>query len=165
MFISTLYDGFLKCKYRVRSKYLFGADGARSKIVTDLGLPLISKPSKGVAINVLLRADLTKFMRARMGNLHFILQPDRPHPLFGWLGVARMVKPWHEWLFALLPHSMSLTGKPNDEVYKDHIRSLIGDKDIPIDILGVSKWNINETVAEKYSDGNAYDSLYIQVGL
>jgi 2-polyprenyl-6-methoxyphenol hydroxylase-like FAD-dependent oxidoreductase len=94
--VSTLHDKVLNKHYKVRSKYLFGADGARSRIMKQLQIPLIAEPGKGVAINVLIKADLTNLIANRMGNLHFILQPDRPHALFGWLCIARMVKPWHE---------------------------------------------------------------------
>ncbi len=41
-----------------------------------------------------------------------------------------------------------------DEEYLKRIKEIIGDDSIPVEILGVSKWFINETVAEYYSDGN-----------
>ena len=152
--ISTLHDDILQTHYIVRSKYLFGADGARSRIMKQLQIPLISQPGKGVALNVLIKADLSNLIKTRMGNLHFILQPDRPHPLFGWLCIARMVKPWHEWMFILFPHQQSWDAKPSNEEYLEHIRSLIGDPSIDVDVLGVSQWNINEIYAESYSRKN-----------
>ncbi|KAE8406396.1 FAD binding domain-containing protein [Aspergillus pseudonomiae] len=154
--LSTLYDEVLKQHYTVRSKYLFGADGARSRIMKQLQIPLISKPGKGVAINVLVKADLSNLIKHRMGNLHFILQPDRPHSLFGWLCIARMVKPWHEWMFILFPHQQSWNLSPSNDEYVGHIRSLIGDSSIDVTILGVSQWNINEIVAERYSMKNVF---------
>ncbi|PIG84838.1 hypothetical protein AARAC_001318 [Aspergillus arachidicola] len=153
---SKLYDELLGTHYTVRSKYLFGADGARSRIMKQLQIPLIAKPGKGVAINVLVKADLTNLMKHRMGNLHFIFQPDRPHPLFGWLCIARMVKPWHEWMFILFPHQQSWNLKPSDDEYIGHIRSLIGDPSISVDVLSVAQWNINEIVAESYSVRNVF---------
>jgi len=36
------------------------------------------------------------------------------------------------------------------------VKDFIGDDSIPVKILDVSKWFINETVAEKYSQGNVY---------
>lgn len=42
----------------VRSKYLFGADGASSRIVRELDLPLCDKQGGGLSINLLVEADL-----------------------------------------------------------------------------------------------------------
>ncbi|KAE8361000.1 FAD binding domain-containing protein [Aspergillus caelatus] len=154
--VSTVHDDLLQHQYTIRSKYLFGADGARSRIMKQLQIPLIAQPGKGVAINVLVKADLTNLMKTRMGNLHFILQPDRPHPDFGWLCIARMVKPWHEWMFILFPHRKLWDAKPSNEEYIQHIRSLIGDPSIDVDVLSVAQWNINEIVAESYSRKNVF---------
>jgi hypothetical protein len=118
----------------VRSKDLFGADGARSQIITGLGLSLNAQPSKGVAINVLVAADLTKHIKTRMGNLHFVLQPDKPHPKFGWLSIARMLKPWHEWMFILFPHKSEWRLSASMEEYAEHVRSLIGGASISVDV-------------------------------
>jgi hypothetical protein len=42
----------------------------------------------------------------------------------------------------------------SDEEYLKRVKQLIGDDSIPVELLGVSKWFINEIVAEYYSDGN-----------
>jgi 2-polyprenyl-6-methoxyphenol hydroxylase-like FAD-dependent oxidoreductase len=88
---------------KIRSKYLMGADGARNQIVRQLGLELDAKPGDGVAIDVLARADLSHLVQHRTGNLHWIMQPDVEYPDFGWMGIARMVKPWHEWILSFFP--------------------------------------------------------------
>ena len=62
----------------------------------QLDLPLDKKPSQGLALNLLVRADLSKHMQHRTGNLHWIMQPDKEYPVFGWTCIARMVKPWFE---------------------------------------------------------------------
>lgn len=43
---------------------------------------------------------------------------------------------------------------PSHDDYLKVAKSLVGDDSIPVEILGVSKWFINEIVAEYYSDGN-----------
>lgn len=43
---------------------------------------------------------------------------------------------------------------PTDEEYLDEVKKVIGDDSLPCKILGISKWFINEIVAEYYSDGN-----------
>lgn len=91
---TTLRDRITGGKYRIRSKYLFGADGARSPIAQQLGLPMIKRPGQGFAINILLEADMTHLMNDRMGNLHWLLTPEKEHPDYAWIGCIRMVKPW-----------------------------------------------------------------------
>ncbi|QKX58385.1 uncharacterized protein TRUGW13939_05507 [Talaromyces rugulosus] len=154
--IATVRDDISNSEYQVRTKYLFGADGARSKIVKQLDLPLSVKPGQGVAINVLVRADLSHLVEHRRGNLHWVMQPDKEHPEFGWMGIVRMVKPWHEWMFILFPNrDCDHNIQPSREAYLSRVRDFIGD-DTPAEILDVSKWFINEIVAEQYSQGNVF---------
>lgn len=44
----------------VRSKYLCGADGAGSRIVRELQLPLHNMPGGGLSINLLVEADMVR---------------------------------------------------------------------------------------------------------
>ena len=106
-----------------------------------------------------MQADLSHLMEHRQGNLHWVLQPDKEYPPWGWAAIVRMVKPWTEWMFIFLPvpgadvtvDDMNAT----NEEYMVKIRDVIGDDSVEAKILDVSKWWINEIVAEKYSDGNA----------
>lgn len=154
---TTLEDAVTHCTHKVVSKYLFAADGGRSLIARHLELPMVTEPGSGTAINVLARVDLTQAMEHRQGNLHFILRPDKPHSKFGWQSIARMIQPWTEWMFILFPTPTFDSGAnlPHAE-YADHIRDLIGDRTIAIDIHGVSKWTINETYAETYQDERVF---------
>ena len=154
LYTVVVRDNLSNVEYKIRTKYLFGADGAQSRIVSQLGLPLSRKPGQGLAINVLVKTDLSHLVDSRKGNLHWAMQPDREHPEFGWMAVVRMVKPWDEWMFILFPNR-DWDGKtqPSHEEYLQRVRDFIGD-DTPAEILGVSKWFVNETVAEEYSKEN-----------
>ena len=153
---TTLRDDISGTEYRVQSRYLFGADGARSRIVKQLGLPLQAQPGGGLAINVLVEADLSHLLPNRRGNLHWVMQPDRENPDFGWMGVVRMVKPWHEWMFILFPKPNWQGPDPTTEEYLQQVKNFIGDDSIPARIINVSKWSVNEIVAEQYSKGNVF---------
>lgn len=151
---ATVTDNLSRHEYRIRTRYLFGADGARSQIVKQLNLPLAVKPGQGLAINVLVRADLSHLVEHRKGNLHWIMQPDRKHPDFGWMAIVRMVKPWNEWMFILFPtKDFDPRANPSREKYLQRVREFIGDE-TPVEIVDISKWSINEIVAEEYSRGN-----------
>lgn len=142
-------------EYQIRTKYLFGADGAQSRVVQQLDLPLDRKPGQGVAINVLVKADLSHLVDSRRGNLHWVMQPDKEHPDFGWMGIVRMVKPWDEWMFILFPNKdYDLSKRPEMEEYEKRVHDFIGD-DTPIEVLNVSRWFINEIVADTYSKGES----------
>lgn len=52
------------------------------------------------------------------------------------------------------PPGAGVDFSPSQEEYYDCVRTMVGDDSIPIEILGISKWFINEIVAEYYSDGN-----------
>lgn len=161
---ATVRDNISAQEYIIRTRYVFGADGARSQVVSQIGLPLSVKPGQGLAINVLVKADLSHLVKFRQGNLHWVMQPDREHPAFGWMACVRMVKPWNEWMFILLPnpdydYDGIQTPQPSTADYLERVKELIGD-DTPAEILDVSKWYINEIVAEKYSQGN---NMYVHL--
>ncbi|SPO04338.1 related to phenol 2-monooxygenase [Cephalotrichum gorgonifer] len=153
---TTLLDSISNTRFRVRSKYLFGADGARSKIVKQAEIPLIRRPGQGFAVNVLIHADMSHLMEHRKGNLHWILQPNLETPEWGWIGCMRMVKPWHEWMCIIFPDPTAPREVRSDEEYKKRIQEMIGDDSVDVKILGVSTWAINETAAEYYSKGNVF---------
>lgn len=143
--------------YKIRSRYLFGCDGGRSQVVRQLGLPLIKKPGQGLALNVYVEADLSKLVESRVGNLHWTMQPTKEFPGWSWMAIVRMVRPWNEWMFILFPPpGVELNHEPTDEEYLQRARDFIGDDTIPARLINVSKWSINEIVAERYSEGNVY---------
>jgi len=151
---TTLRDTVTNQTYQVHSRYLFGADGARSSIIRQLEIPMIRRPGQGFAVNVLIEADMLHLMEHRKGNLHWILQPDRENPDYAWIGCLRMVKPWHEWLCIIFPAPGAERAVRSEAEYMDVVRQFIGDDSIDVKILGLSTWAINETAAEYYSKGD-----------
>jgi 2-polyprenyl-6-methoxyphenol hydroxylase-like FAD-dependent oxidoreductase len=150
-------DLLYKTSQMIRCKYLFGADGANSRVVQQLGLPLKVNPSQGIALNVLLRADLSDIMKTRVGNLHYVVQPEKEMPNFASWSIMRMVKPWYEWLLILMySPTCPADFMPTQKQVQDQAMAVIGDSTIPINILRIDKWVINETVAESYSKGRVY---------
>ena len=155
---SELRDNVTNTTYLIQSRFLFGCDGARSQVVRELQLPLIKQPHQGVATNVLVKADMSALVKNRNGNLHWVFDPEKEHPLWGWTCTLRMVRPWDEWMFIFLPRpgadgrAPEMTATKNEYLAK--VKEIIGDESIEAEITDVSKWWINEVVAERYSDGN-----------
>lgn len=158
--ISQIRDDLSNKTYKIQSRFLFGCDGARSQVIRELGIPLIKKPGQGLALNVLLKADLSHLVANRTGNLHWVFQPEREHPPWGWACIVRMVRPWDEWMFIFLPRpGADVTADDmiaSNQEYLARAKEIIGDDTVHVEILDVSKWWINETVAEYYSDGNIF---------
>ena len=69
-----------------------------------------------------------------------------------------MVRPWNEWMFIFfpMPGADVTSDKMNatEEEYMARVKEMIGDDSVDVEILNVSRWSINEIVAEYYSDGN-----------
>jgi hypothetical protein len=60
-------------------------------------------------------------------------------------------------MFILLPAPGAGTDfNPTTEEYLSCAKQIVGDATLPVEVLGVSKWFINEIVAEYYSDGNIF---------
>ncbi|KAK7894054.1 hypothetical protein LTR67_006755 [Exophiala xenobiotica] len=154
--LSRIRDELTKTEFLVRSDYLFGCDGARSQVLRELKIPLIKKPGQGLALNVLVKVDLSDYVEARKGNLHWVFQPEREYSDFAWSGLIRMVKPWNEWMFILFPKPGAEFREPSMEDYAQRCKEIVGRDDLPLEIIDVSKWYINEIVAEYYSDGNIF---------
>ena len=95
--LSTVRDDLSEHTYQIRSKYLFGCDGGRSQVMRELKIPLIKKPGQGLAVNVLVKVDLTPYIKSRTGNLHWLFQPEKEYRDYAWAAGARMIKPWTEY--------------------------------------------------------------------
>ncbi|KAF8856210.1 hypothetical protein BDZ45DRAFT_675660 [Acephala macrosclerotiorum] len=155
--VSTVKNNVSRQTFRIRSRYLFGCDGARSLITRSLNISFSKNPSMGVAYNVLFNADLGHVMSYNKGHLHWIMQPGKEHK-FGLAPVMRMVKPWKQWILVCFPQpgvtieDFQTSPQTNDALVQ-HVKEAIGDLTIPVEILSVSGWKINDTVAETYSDG------------
>jgi hypothetical protein len=112
------------------------------------------KPSQSSALNVLLRADLSDLMKHRVGNLHWVVQPDAEMPVFAHWSIVRMVKRWHEWLFIMIYKPTCPSDfMPSLEQVRTQAGVIIGDDSIRVDIIRMDKWAVNDTVAEAYSKG------------
>jgi 2,4-dichlorophenol 6-monooxygenase len=111
----------------------------------------------GVAgsINILFRADLTKYAAYRPSVLYWVLQPGSDIGGVG-MGVIRMVRPWNEWL-AIWGYDIH-AGSPelDDSAAAEIVHKLIGDPDVPLEIRSTSLWTVNEMYATRYSSGRIF---------
>ena len=79
----TLHDRLIDHTYKVRAKYLIGADGARSRVAQDIGLPIEGKMDIAASINIVFEADLTHLVAHRPGGDLLDYPAQRRHEQYG----------------------------------------------------------------------------------
>ncbi len=150
-----------KATYKIRTKYLFGADGGRSIVARSLDFPFNTNTSGGVACNILINADLERQMHsARHSQLHWIMKPDQK-TRFGIAPTLRMVRPWKQWLLvAFTPGTTEDPFKdltPKSPELLDYLREIIGDDSVEIEVLRLDPWVVRDSVAGRFSvEGNVF---------
>lgn len=152
---ATVRDRISGETYPIRAKYLIGADGGRSKVAEDIGLPMEGKMGMGGSINICFKADLTPYVAHRPSVLYWVLQPGSSVGGIG-MGLVRMVRPWDEWLIVW---GYDINGEPpavTDEFAQGVVRSLVGDEALAVEITSVSTWTVNHMHARSYAKARVF---------
>ncbi|MBB6014534.1 2,4-dichlorophenol 6-monooxygenase [Aquamicrobium lusatiense] len=152
---ARLRDGLSGEEFEVRAKYMIGADGANSRVVSDLDLPLEGEMGKSGSINILFECDLTKYVAHRPSVLYWVIQPGSDIGGLG-IGVVRMVRPWNKWL-AIWGYDVE-QGPPDitEEFARKIVHNLIGDHDVPVKIESTSTWTVNDMYATTLQKGRVF---------
>lgn len=152
---TTCRDRLTGEEYAIRSAFMVGADGARSQVAEDAGLPFEGPGALAGAFNVVFEADLTHLVAHRPSVLYWMLQPGAAEHGVG-LGVLRMVKPWTEWM--LIWGYDHLAGPPDlsDETIRDLAVKLVGTDDFEMRVISKAPWTINYRYATKVSAGRVF---------
>ena len=149
---ATVRDRVSGESYPIRARYLIGADGGNSQVAADVNLPMEGRMGVGGSINILLKADLTRYVAHRPSVLYWVLQPGSNVGGIG-MGVVRMVRTWNEWL---LIWGYDITQPPpvvTRAICEQLARQLIGDNEIPIEVTSWSTWTVNHMYATRYQSG------------
>ena len=152
---ATVRDRLSGEDYQIRAKYLIGADGGRSVVAEDIGLPMKGKMGVGGSMNIVFEADLSRFVAHRPSVLYWVLQPGANIGGIG-MGVIRMVRPWNKWLVIW---GYDINDKPpemNETVAIDVARNLIGDQTIEIKVESYSLWTVNHMYALSNTRGRVF---------
>lgn len=152
---SRLRDTLTGREYTVRSKFLVGMDGARSKVVEELELPIEGEMSRAGTAYVIFNADLSKYVAHRPSILQWIANPIAGFGEIG-MGLLRAIRPWDQWI-AGWGFDMS-KGEPDlsDATVLQRIRTLVGDPDLEVDLKRSSIWYVNQAYATQYSKGRVF---------
>ncbi|WP_330286274.1 FAD-dependent oxidoreductase [Streptomyces sp. NBC_00576] len=152
---ATVRDRLRGDTYEIRARYLIGADGGRSKVAEDAGLPMGGQMGVAGSINIVFDADLTKYTAHRPSTLYWVLAPGATVGGIG-AGLVRNVRPWNEWMIVWGYDVTAGAPDLTTEYAEGVVRRLVGDDDIPVTIRSSSAWTVNEMYAETYANGRVF---------
>lgn len=142
-------------EYAIRAKYLIGADGARSKVADDIGLPYEGAMDVAGSMNITFKADISAYCDHRPSVLYWVIQPGSNVGGIG-AGLVRMVRPWNEWLIVW---GYDINDEPpvvDDAAATQIVRNLLGMPDLDVEITGTSLWGNNEMYATHLQSGRVF---------
>jgi 2,4-dichlorophenol 6-monooxygenase len=152
---ATVRDRVSNEEYQIRAKYLVGADGGNSQVAEDIGLPMEGRMGVGGSINIIIKADLSKYVAHRPSVLYWVLQPGSNVGGIG-MGLVRMVRTWDEWLLIWGYDINQPAPKVTEEICLQLARQLIGDNEIPIEVTSWSTWTVNHMYAKENTRGRVF---------
>jgi 2,4-dichlorophenol 6-monooxygenase len=142
-------------EFAIRARYVIGADGGRSQVAADIGLPFEGRMDLAGSMNIVLHADLSAYVEHRPSVLYWVLQPGADVGGIG-LGLVRMVRPWNEWLIVWGYDIDSPPPEVDDEMATRIVHELVGDDTIPVTIRSTSLWGNNKMYATRYRAGRVF---------
>jgi 2,4-dichlorophenol 6-monooxygenase len=141
--------------YTIRTKYLIGADGARSMVAADIGLPMEGQMDIAGSMNITFKADISAYVSHRPSVLYWVIQPGSNVGGIG-AGLVRMVRPWNEWLIVWGYDISKPAHVVGEESATQIVRSLLGMPELEVEITGTSLWGNNEMYATHLQSGRVF---------
>jgi 2,4-dichlorophenol 6-monooxygenase len=148
-------DRLTGSEYTIRARYLIGADGARSKVAADIGLPYQGRMDIAGSMNITFKADIAPYVGHRPSVLYWVVQPGSNVGGIG-AGLVRMVRPWNEWLIVW---GYDIDDEPptvDEAAAKQIVRNLLGMPELEVEITGTSLWGNNEMYATHLQQGRVF---------
>lgn len=131
----------------IRSRFLVGADGGRSKIRLQLDIPYVGRGAMRRNVSFLFRSpEFSQHAKVGRFNLCFMFKPGA----FGVFTNINDVDTWNYQHYLLNPSEDPSSLDPETE-----IRNAMG-HDFPFEIIQVLKWSHHQSVAERYRKGNVF---------
>lgn len=152
---ALLRDRLRGDEYTVRARYLIGADGGRSLVAEQLGLPIAGQAGKAGSMNIVFKADLSQHVAHRPSVLYWVMRPGAHLGGIG-MGLVRMVRPWNEWLLTWGYDIDQPPPEVDDAAATQIVHDLVGDSSIPVEITSTSLWTVNQSYATEYASGRVF---------
>ncbi|PWW00256.1 2,4-dichlorophenol 6-monooxygenase [Hoeflea marina] len=152
---TTCHDRLTGKNLTIRSKYLIGADGGNSLVAEHAGLPFEGRMGVGGSMNILFRADLSRYVAHRPSVLYWVMQPGANVGGIG-MGLVRMIRPWNEWLIVWGYDINEPAPVVDDKMATEVARQLVGDPELEIDLISASVWTVNDMYATHLQKGRVF---------
>ncbi|TWH72706.1 2,4-dichlorophenol 6-monooxygenase [Modestobacter roseus] len=151
----TLEDRTTGRLYERRVRYLVGADGARSRVAADAGLPLEGELRRAGTVYAQFSGDLSAYMRNRQSVLTWIVNDAAAVGEIG-LGLLRAVRPWDRWIAGWGFDIEAGDPDVSVETARARIKAYVGDPAFEPEVGAISPWYVNEAWATTYSAGRIF---------
>jgi 2,4-dichlorophenol 6-monooxygenase len=152
---TTCLDRLTNREFTIRSKFLVGADGGNSLVAEHAGLPFEGKMGVAGSMNILFRADLSKYVAHRPSVLYWVMQPGSNVGGIG-MGLVRMVRPWNEWLI-VWGYDINEPAPAVDAAMATKVaRDLVGDPELEIELISANTWTVNNMYATHLQNGRVF---------
>ncbi|MEU0514970.1 FAD-dependent monooxygenase [Amycolatopsis sp. NPDC006125] len=142
-------------EFTVRARYLIGADGGRSLVAEQIGLPIAGQSGKAGSMNIVFRADLSRHVAHRPSVLYWVMRPGAHLGGIG-MGLVRMVRPWDEWLLTWGYDIEQPPPEVDEATARQIVHDLVGDASVDVEITSTSLWTVNHSYATEYSRGRVF---------
>lgn len=142
--------------FTVRAGYLVGADGGKT-IGPAIGASMVGLHDLLNIVTAHMKADFSQWWSDDVLIAHFLNPEAGSYPSGG--NMVPMGPTWgkhsEEWAFhfAFLPGDDS---NLDETQMVGKIRELLGVGEVPIEILQISHWSVQGSVADKFSDGRVF---------
>ena len=152
---TTCLDRLTGKELTIRSKYLIGADGGNSLVAEHESLPIEGKMGVGGSMNILFKADLSRYVAHRPSVLYWVMQPGADVGGIG-MGLVRMIRPWNEWLI-VWGYDINQPAPVVDAAMATSVaRQLVGDPELEIELISANTWTVNNAYATQLSRGRVF---------
>ncbi|MEQ6247265.1 FAD-dependent monooxygenase [Sulfitobacter sp. HNIBRBA3233] len=152
---ATVRDRLTGQELTIRAKYLIGADGGNSLVAENENLPIEGQMGVGGSMNILFKADLTKYVAHRPSVLYWVMQPGANVGGIG-MGLVRMIRPWNEWLIVWGYDINEPAPDVTPEYATEVARQLVGDPELEIELLSANTWTVNNAYATQMQNGRVF---------
>ena len=152
---TTCLDRLTGKEVTIRSKYLVGCDGGNSLVAEQENLPFEGRMGVGGSMNILFRADLSRYVAHRPSVLYWVMQPGADVGGIG-MGLVRMIRPWNEWLI-VWGYDINQPAPVVDAALATQVaRQLVGDPELEIELISANTWTVNNMYATHMQKGRVF---------
>jgi len=136
--------------YEVRSRYLFAADGASSRVRRALGIEMMGPDALQSFVMIHFEANLRSLVGDRPAILYWLLDPDSQ----GTLVAHDIEKTW----VLMRPFDPAKEARETytTERCADVVRAAIGPDSGPFTVRDVSVWTMTAQIAERYRERRVF---------